>query len=139
MPNNSSKLISLLFIIGRRMRNEVDQKQKKEPYSMLHFETLHYVEEHGQPSMRDIAGYFRVTPPAATILIDGLVKNRYLKRTVDKTDRRGIRIMLTPKGKQLLARGIKARVEKIKSVFSVLDTKESAELIRILEKIAKNK
>src|ERR1700735_1707094 len=100
MPNNSSKLISLLFIIGRRMRDEVGKREKREPYSMLHFETLHYVEQRKQPSMRDIAGYFRVTPPAATLLIDGLVKNRYLKRTADKKDRRGIRIMLTPKGKQ---------------------------------------
>ena len=125
-----------MFLIGRQMRDEVDKKEKGS-YSMLHFETLRYIEQHGKPSMRDVAGYFRVTPPAATLLIDGLVKNSYLTRTVDKKDRRGIRVALTAKGKQLLARGIKTRVEKIKSIFSILNAKESDELVRILEKISK--
>jgi MarR family transcriptional regulator, 2-MHQ and catechol-resistance regulon repressor len=139
MPNNSSKLISLMFVIGRQMKEEMKENATKSGYSWLHFETLRYINEEGKPLMRDVASNFSITPPAATLLVDGLVQNKMVRRIVDPKDRRAIRVALTPKGKKVLASGIKQRLKKIKEVFSVLDAKEHSELIRILEKIAKSK
>jgi DNA-binding MarR family transcriptional regulator len=137
MPNNSTKLISLMTVIGRRMREEMKKQEGKRPYSLLHLETLRYVEDNQRPLMRDVAAHFSITPPAATLLVDGLVTNKFLKRLVDARDRRAVRITLTTKGRQLLTRGVEDRMQKIKEVFSVLDEKERAELVRILGKIAK--
>ena len=136
MPNNSSKLISLMFIIGRRMREDMKESAKLGGCSWLHFEALRYVHDNGRPLMRDVAAHFSITPPAATLLVDGLVVNKMLRRIVDPKDRRAIRVALTPKGKQILTRGREERVAKIKEVFSVLNAKEQAELIRILSRIA---
>ena len=137
MPNQSSQLVSLMFVIGRRMREEMKQTSVQNGCSWLHFEALRYIQENGKPTMRDIAAHFSITPPGATLLVEGLVVNKMLKRVVDTKDRRTVRIALTPKGKKMIDHGVQVRMKKIKEVFSVLNQKEYAELIRILEKIAK--
>lgn len=139
MPNNSSKIISLMFIIGRRMREEMKQSEKIGGASWIHFEALRYIDDNGKPLMSDVAAYFSITRPAATLLVDGLVEAKMLRRIVDPRDRRAVRVALTPKGKQVLTQGIKQRVKKIQELFSVLDAKEHVELVRILNKIAKSK
>ena len=128
-----------MFVIGRRMRDEMKQAPAKTGCSWIHFEALRYVEDNGRPLMRDVAAHFSITPPAATLLIDGLVANKLLRRIIDAKDRRAVRIGLTPKGKLMLTRGIQDRMKKMKEVFSLLDAKEHAELVRILEKLAINK
>ena len=139
MPNHSSKLLSMMFIIGRQMRDEMKPVMIKTGCSWLHFEALRYVEDNGKPLMRDVAAHFSITPPAATLLIDGLVANKMIRRIIDPKDRRAVRIALTPKGKITLTKGIAERMKKIKETFSVLNIKEQLELTRILEKIVKAK
>lgn len=137
-PSSFSKIVSLFFIIGRRMRDESHKKVPRRYASLLHFETLRYVRDHKKPLMRDVAKHFLITPPAATLLIDGLVKERFLMRMVDARDRRAVRVMLTQRGKVLLARGIKEKIAALKSSFSVLSAKERVQLEHILEKVARN-
>ena len=136
VSTNISKLTSLLFVIARRMREEMKATMKKSGCSWLHFEVLRYVNEKGKVLMRDIAAHFSITPPAATLLVDGMVVNKLLRRIIDLRDRRVVRIALAPKGKKILTQGIARRTKKIKEIFSALDVKESAEFIKILEKIA---
>lgn len=129
MATDSVKILSLLFNFGRRMRDE------HRTCSMLHFQTLRYVKEHGKPLMHDLAAYLCVTRPAATLLIDGLVKDKLLRRVLDPRDRRSVRIALTKQGNAFLARGIRAKTAKFKKALSVLTPKERAALVAILEKI----
>lgn len=129
MLSKRGRILSLIFAIGRRMRDD-------EHYSMLHFHTLRYIEREKRPSMHDVAHYLRVTPPAATLLVDGLVKDKLIKRALDTRDRRAVRLSLTSRGKLFLTRGIQKKVKKLKSVFSVLTQKEQAQLATILEKVA---
>jgi DNA-binding MarR family transcriptional regulator len=136
---DSSKLISLMFIIGRSLREQMRQAAKDQSCSLLHFEALQYVDDEGKPLMRDVAEHFMITPPAATLLIDGLVASKLLTRSFDKKDRRAVRISITPKGKHMLARGVEERMQKIRQIFSVLNADERVELARILEKIGKTK
>jgi DNA-binding MarR family transcriptional regulator len=131
MRSDSTKILSLMFAIGRQMRDEGKN-------SMLHFQTLRYVQERGNPFMQDVAGYLCVTPSAATLLIDGLVKEKLLSRSFDIRDRRAVRVTLTESGKRFLARGIRKKMDKLKKIFAVLTAKERARFIVILQKIAKH-
>ena len=131
MSAKSEKIISLFFNIGRRMRDE------KSKCSMLHFQTLRYVQEKGRPFMHDVARYLCVTPPATTLLIDGLVKEKFLVRSFGKNDRRTVRVALTGRGKTFLARGIREKMNKLKNVFAVLTPKERTELIVLLGKVSR--
>lgn len=136
MPSDSENILSLMFAIGRRMRDEGQNGKHSFSSSMLHFQTLRYVQEQGRPFMHDVAGYLCVTPPAATLMIDGLVKDKLLSRSLYAKDRRAVRVTITKHGKTFLAQGIRKKANKLKKIFSVLTPRERAQFITILEKIS---
>lgn len=139
MESSISELLSLLFEVGRFMRESMRKSIiNGRSASFLQFETLRYVKEHRQPLMRDIANYFRITPPAATLLIDALVREKHLKRILNFKDRRTVRLALTDAGTRYLNRGINAHLNRLKKLFKVLTPEERAQLISILKKISKN-
>ncbi|HVN26653.1 MAG TPA: MarR family transcriptional regulator [Candidatus Paceibacterota bacterium] len=138
MDANISELVSLLFAVGRSMRESMRRVANGKGASFLQFETLRYVKEHDRPHMRDVAGYFRITPPAATLLVDGLVREGLLTRVFDRRDRRAVRLTLTPQGLRYLTQGKKAHLRRITKLFSVLDARERRQAIAILKKMAKN-
>ena len=109
---------------------------KEHRYSMLHFQTLRFIQERERPLMQDIARYLCITPPAATLLAEGLVKEGLVRRSFDTKDRRTVRLTLTKEGKSFLARGIRMRMKKIQELFAVLAPRERTALISILKKIA---
>jgi DNA-binding MarR family transcriptional regulator len=133
------ELISDMFIMGRLMRD----KMSKRPHngyqcSLLEFETLKYVREAGKPHMRDVAKNFHVTPPAATLLIDSLVKAKFLGRVLDPRDRRSVRVAVTSRGKKVLDQGMTKKVNEMKKVFGVLTPAERTHFVGVLKKIIKN-
>jgi DNA-binding MarR family transcriptional regulator len=133
------ELVSLVFTMGRLMRDKMHKRTDNgQCNSLLEFEILRYVEEGGQPHMRDIARNFHVTPPAATLMIDGLVKAKLIKRILDANDRRSVRVSLTPHGKKTLGRGMTKKVNEIKKTFGVLTPAERLHFTVILKKIIKN-
>jgi DNA-binding MarR family transcriptional regulator len=129
------QLVSHIFIMGRRMREEMRRNATKNDCSMLHFETLMFIRDARKPLMRDIAEYFMITPPAATLLIEGLSEQKFITRIVDSNDRRAVRLSLAPRGKRMIEHGLREKMKKIKEVFSVLTPQERKELIRIIAKV----
>lgn len=131
-------LVSHIFIMGRLMRDKMHKHAGAGQCTLLEFETLKYVKDAGKPHMRDVAKNFHVTPPAATLMIDGLVKAKLLARVLDPKDRRSVRVSITIKGKQLIERGISKKVKEMKKTFGVLTPTERAQFITIIKKIIKN-
>lgn len=136
---NVSEIVSLMFVMGRFMRDKM-QKTNDNKYcnSLLDFETLRYVKDKQHPYMRDVAKNFHVTPPAATLLIDNLVKEKLLVRLVDPKDRRSVRITLTKKGKDLFERSMTQKAVQFKKIFGTLTPAERTQFATILKKIIKN-
>lgn len=131
-------LVSHMFIMGRLMRDKMNGRVNNGQCTLLEFETLKYVKDAGKPHMRDVAKNFHVTPPAATLMIDGLVRARLLARVLDPKDRRSVRVAITPKGKQLLERGITNKVKEMKRMFGILTPAERTHFVDALKKIIKN-
>lgn len=52
-------------------------------------------------TLKKLAEYIGVTPAAASVMVDLLVKKKMLKRTRSKSDRRSVLIRLTPQTAQL--------------------------------------
>ena len=132
------ELVSHMFIMGRLMRDKMHKNIASGQCTMLEFETLKYVKDTGKPHMREVAKNFHVTPPAATLMIDGLVKAKLLARVVDSKDRRSVRVSMTAKGKQLLERGLTKKVNELKKTFAVLNPAERTHFVVVLKKIIKN-
>ncbi len=134
---DSAELMSLMFTIGRFMRDPKRESRNERQVSFLQFETLHFVRDRGRPHMREVARHFLITPPAATLLVGGLVKDRLLSRVFDKSDRRTVCVEITPLGRELLVWGKKEKVRKIKAISSALSADEHKKLIAILRKMVK--
>ena len=136
MLTTLEKLVSMIFTTSRLIRERSGNQEKIDPFSILQLETLRYVDEKENPSMREIADYLCITAPSATSLINTLVKSKRLLRIHGKADRRLVRLAITPKGKEALVIGFKKITKRMQTILSNLDEKEKADLIMILGKLS---
>ena len=138
MPHTDiGQLISMVFATSRLIRERAKDREKIDPFSFLQLETLRYVAEKDNPSMKDIADYLCVTPPSATSLINSLAEAGQLERIHDKNDRRFVRLIVTHKGKTALARGFKKITTRMRRILSNLNARERSDLFKILEKLSR--
>ncbi len=127
-------LITLLFGVAKQTKEYI-KSAAGITLSPAQLQTLKYVQDHKNPFMKDLAGYLCVAPPSATSLIDHLVKEEYLKRVADVSDRRIVRLEITPNGKRELKKSYTNIAKHIKETLKVLNKKETEQFITILEKL----
>jgi DNA-binding MarR family transcriptional regulator len=95
---------------------------------------LHLGHEGGL-TMGELARRIGVTEKTVTGIVDRLERETYLQRERDATDRRVVRVCLTPKGREAHER-IDAEIHRhIKEILGLLDPPDRQDLFRILEKI----
>jgi len=87
------------------------------------------------PSMRDITKKLHISPPAATVMVRGLVKAGGLKRKLDRHDHRITRLKITSRGLKILEDNHKAGAKRWKNLSEGLEQKDKEDLERILRKI----
>jgi DNA-binding MarR family transcriptional regulator len=132
-------LVSLMFVMGRHIKEQFQNLARQASCSFLDFQTLRYIEEKKNPSMREVAAHFMITPPAATLMIDGLVKEKLISRAPDAKDRRTVRLRVTPKGDALLEKSTHQATLALARLFKDLSPGERAELVSLLKKVVKEK
>ena len=141
MNNNTkttNRIILLIFNTSRLIHEQTKgEKDCPDPFSVLCLETLRYVAEKENSLMKEVADYFRITPPSATSLINPLVKTKMLKRVIDKNDRRAVRLFITSKGRKNLNEGFSKINNRMRKILIKLSKKEQESLIKILEKLSK--
>jgi DNA-binding MarR family transcriptional regulator len=91
----------------------------------------------GPMTLGDLARAEQVKPPTMTRIVTGLEKSALAVREADADDARRIRIHATEKGKRLLMRGRKARIDYLAAHLDLSSKELSAlrEATLILEKI----
>lgn len=102
----------------------------------LRLKALHTVNAGGTPTMKDLADAMHITPSSATSVVDPLVADGLLERSVDPADRRVIRLVLTKKGVQSLDEGKAAMTDHMTEVLGHLNEEERQSLIHILKKLS---
>ena len=87
--------------------------------------------------MSDLSNEFEISMPAATVLVDRLVRLRYITRMRDDKDRRIVRLELTEKGRDIITIGVMERKSAMRKVFEVLTIDERKSYLNILTKLSK--
>ncbi len=131
------KLLPLMLEMGRLIKNEM-ANSGGDMCSYLQSETLRFIDEHGTPSMREIAEYLKITPPSVTVHVTALVEEGILERVADGEDRRVIRLRLSKKGKSILEKNMQLKSKAFSKIISHLSKKEIQELTRILSVIIRS-
>ncbi|HVX90670.1 MAG TPA: MarR family transcriptional regulator [Candidatus Paceibacterota bacterium] len=127
------QLLPLMIAFGRLMRAEMAKHLG--PFSMLHLQTLQYVAETGNPSMREVAAYLKVSAPSATEIINALVKDQFLTRARDPEDRRKVRLVVSSAGTRAIKRAEVQKAKAFAAVIAPLSSRERDAFITILTTI----
>ena len=116
------------LLIKSRMQQAVAM-----PFSQC--QTLWFVAEHKNPSMQDVAKFFKIRAPSATFLAEELVRGGFLARKANAKDRRKVELTLTAKGKRAFKTFETKRNAILGKLFGRLEDKDRKELNRILRKM----
>lgn len=133
--NQSDTLPGKVFSFMRLAREKVFCKPNSAASTFLDIAILSYVRQKENPAMKDIATTLRVSPPAATSVIDKLIERGFLKRSEDSQDRRVVRLSVTQKGLGELGKGTEQALQGLDELFDVLDERERSEFGRLITKI----
>jgi DNA-binding MarR family transcriptional regulator len=82
--------------------------------------------------MSELAERLRIVPRSATTLVDTLEREQLVERHPDESDRRSMRVHLTPAGAQLLTRMRQARYGAADRLLATLPDDDRDALRRIL-------
>lgn len=87
----------------------------------------------GRKTLGELAAAEQVRPPTITRIVHGLEEDGLVVRASDPTDRRIAHVRATVKGKRVLHRARKRRIEKLAQRLSSLDAMELAVVTQAAE------
>jgi DNA-binding MarR family transcriptional regulator len=115
----------------RRQTNEL----LKGKITLPQFLILDFLDKEGESKMGGLAHFLNISTPAATGIVDRLVKYGYIARVFDPEDRRIIKIRLTPKGSFLVNKINQQKRQSTIDIFSRISEKERNDYLKILMRI----
>ncbi len=74
------RITESIYQIQRKMRAKLSNELSQGEITIPQYHILDYLNDKGESTMREIADYLFVTPPAVTGLVDKLVKMNLVKR-----------------------------------------------------------
>lgn len=119
---------------SRRQSNEL-YKGKITVQQFVALSYLNYLTGKAGATMSGVAKSLHVTMPAATGVVDRLIRDGYCMRFGDSKDRRIIRVEITPKGVKLVKKIYRHRKNMIIRIFGKLSIRDRDEYLRIFTKI----
>ena len=140
MPNITvphNKFISTFLNVTRKFRNQCRPTEIIN-LSVSQLEILIYIFNKQRVAMKELADFLGIKPPSVTVLVDNLERQGFLGRCHDKKDHRFTHLVLTKKGRDILAKSKKNRDKIAKKLLSNLTIKEQNTLFALLHKMIKN-
>jgi DNA-binding MarR family transcriptional regulator len=131
--NDQERIARLFFGIARLVHGEVKRQCGDCPLSRMQIQALLCVHETKQPLMHTVATCLSITPPSATMLVNGLIRLHLVVRKTDKNDRRACHLAITPKGDRLLKQRFVHIGKSIEKILEPLSAKERKQLIHLIE------
>ena len=96
---------------------------------------LFYLDWEGPKKMSEIARLVEVTTPAATAVVDKLVRQDLVTRETDPEDRRIIRVMLSENGHKVMLELRQLHERRMEEILGKLNPEKRTQLIHSFEKI----
>jgi DNA-binding MarR family transcriptional regulator len=118
---------------------DVDEFLRKSETSQGRFTVLTLLDRTGEPlTPAELAEEASVTRATMTGLLDTLEKDQLVARAPDLTDRRTIKVTLTAKGAEFVARLLPEYCGLVSAIVAPLSDSERTHLVRLLQKIQRH-
>ncbi len=136
MSNNYEKIVSLMFAVGRNIRDHGTREDSPYNPSLIKLEIMKLISKGGL-NMRDVTAYLCTKAPTTTSFVNDLVKSKLVSRKADRKDRRSINLSLTTLGQKVLIEKYDTRGQHFREVLAKLTSAELTNMEKTLEKIQK--
>jgi DNA-binding MarR family transcriptional regulator len=108
---------------------------KESGLTLAQMHTLEILGTDGDLRMTELAARMGITTGSLTVLVDRLERGGYVARTPHETDRRSIRVGLTPEGARLFAEHHALHAKLTQEILCALSPDEAERLSATLETI----
>ncbi|MDE2030713.1 MAG: MarR family transcriptional regulator [Patescibacteria group bacterium] len=136
--NKEPSLEEALLAFRRKVSGILRQEAEDLHCSVSQIDTLSYIADKGNPTMKEIANYLKITPPSTTAIIEIMQKKKLINRVSNEKDRRTIRVTLTPKAWKFFKELHNRKLDIFKKMFSKLEDTERRQLTKILNILTKD-
>jgi DNA-binding MarR family transcriptional regulator len=133
-------LSELIREVGKKIK-DFHKEIKGIPLASMSLMALKFVAEKKNPTMKELADQFGITPPSVTALVEPLVESRYLLRELDAKDRRLVRLMISDNGQQILKKSLQIARKGMIDILNQMEEEEVdnlysglSHLLKILKK-----
>jgi len=108
---------------------------KESGLSLPQMHTLEILGADGDLRMTELAAKMGITTGSLTVLVDRLERGGFVARKPHETDRRSIRVALTPEGGRLFAEHHKLHAQLTQEILCALSPEEAGLFAAMLAKI----
>ena len=133
------KVKRIFMRIMPKMDSQLVAKGTENPMSNLtisEIKLLHLFKDQEKYKMSELAKACGMPLPTATHVVDKLVKNNLVKRTLDENDRRVIFVEFTEEGRKVMTVCDAHHKENVKKMMSILDKGDQERLVSTMEQFA---
>lgn len=131
------KLIPLLQQLIIKVGVERTKAGRENGFTNLNMNAIQLIQQHKSITMSALATELMVLRPAATRIVNDLIRKKLIRRETDPTDRRLIRLSVDPQAHQVFAQVHAEVMEVLTRVLSKMTETESDALIIGLEALVK--
>ena len=139
MGTSIEKFADEMLVLMPRLMREFLKRQPRfvttGAISVPQMAILHTLVERKECKMADIAKFLFVTTPAATGIVDRMVKSGLLMRVPDIEDRRVIHIKATAKGRKIINVILRERRKLMLEIFKSFTSREREIYLNMVKKI----
>lgn len=129
-------ITSCVFQFKQRLAHATRQTDQQFGLTPVHWYVLSLLHRGAIETMGDVAAKLCVSKGAATQILDTLVAQKLVQRTLDPHDRRVVRLQLTTQSQLMTDRFQQYMTETVADLFAVLSDAEVAQLSQLIEKVA---
>jgi DNA-binding MarR family transcriptional regulator len=117
----------------RRSMHKFFHYARENGLSMSQIGALLHLRRRHSSAVTDLGDHLGVTSAAASQMLDRLVQQELILRVEDPHDRRAKQIFLTPKGRQLIEDGLRARQDWLDELAATLTADEKDQVAAALK------
>jgi DNA-binding MarR family transcriptional regulator len=138
LEDHAQRWSEIMPLILRKLIAIAGEAAAQVELSMTQAEVLSYLTERHETTMGELSDHISVSLSAMTGVVDSLVQKGLVSRDRDETDRRVVRVSLTPAGEELAAEVGLAKKVHAMAVLGALDQSDRERLLEIMAKLTEN-
>ena len=124
-------------VVSQAVVPELLSRAGAEDLTYEQLNVLKLIRTHGAHTLKMLAGFLAVTPPAASVMVDKLVNLGFVARTGNPEDRREILISITARGRRIVERFQELSEKRFSEFLSDLSDEEVTVFNRVVHRFTR--